>query len=171
MRSQVRPQHAGLVPALGLLLACHLPGKTLTFCHFFSISRWIKPAGIVIKHTTINLTFTGTLVAIGVYIIYINGMYAELKVKKLKNKTARRVCFIQEHKMVDLLIYLNVTKGFISMMIVCVEETQNPKAMERKGILKSVHTILKQPFSISLVWSECKWASCWPTDCRTSLST
>lgn len=41
------------------------------------------------------------MVAIRVYIIYINGMYAELKVKKLKKKTERHVCFIQEHKMVD----------------------------------------------------------------------
>lgn len=88
---------------------------------------------------------------IRVYIIYIKGMYAEVKVKKLKNKAARRVCFIQEHQMVDLLIYFNRAKEFISMMIVCVEETQNPKPMERKGILKSVHKILKQPFSISLV--------------------
>lgn len=79
------------------------------------------------------------MVAIRVYIIYINGMYAELKVKKLKNKTERHVCFIQEHKMVDLLIYFNIAEEFISVMILCVEETQIAKPMERKGILKSAH--------------------------------
>lgn len=94
---------------------CH--AKHWLFASFFSISRWIKPAGIVIKHTTINLTFTETLVATRVYIIYINGMYGELKVKKLKIKTARCVCFIQEYKMVDLLIYFNTTKEFISIWL------------------------------------------------------
>lgn len=53
--------------------------------------------------------------------------------------------------MVDLLLYFNIAEEFIRLMIVCVEETQNPKPVARKGILKSAPKVLKQPFSISLV--------------------
>lgn len=53
---------------------------------FFQYFQMNKASWIVIKHATINPTFTGTKGAMRLYIIYINDTYAELRVKKLKNK-------------------------------------------------------------------------------------
>lgn len=69
--------------------------QSIDFFPFFSPQnfRWIKPAGFVIKHVPINVTFTGIKVAIS---------YTQFKLekKKLEKKNKKHVC--QEHKIAEL---------------------------------------------------------------------